>query len=155
MKDKELEVVQGSVYNLSQLNNFEEMVKEYNATTNKDLTYDDSKPFDMNVYFYAEKCGQILTFYVKDKYNNCYGFGIVRLVFNIHIACIEGAVESIYVTPIARKLGKGKELLDVMFAKAKEFGCKCIELSAPYGSRLERVYMRKFEPKDTTFFHVL
>ena len=62
MKDKELEVVQGSVYNLSQLNNFEEMVKEYNATTNKDLTYDDSKPFDMNVYFYAEKCGQILTF---------------------------------------------------------------------------------------------
>ena len=83
--------------------------------------------------------------------------GAILLINNMPHFSVKGAVvESIFVLPEYRRRGVGARLLNELKAMAKAYGCPGVYLSAPVGSRLERLLRLKgIQQTNSVFFEAV
>lgn len=84
------------------------------------------------------------------------GFLIFIVSVIPHFSRKSATAESYFVTAGERKTGAGIRLLRAAEKMARELGAECFMLSAPIGSRLERVlHGTKYRPTNVAFFRSL
>lgn len=83
------------------------------------------------------------------------GFVISFVSYYAHLDQKVIFVDSLYLEPEFRRHGNGDKLLQAVFDKAKEVGIKEVCFSAPYNSRLAKVFARKYFASDIQFVKVV
>lgn len=96
----------------------------------------------LHMYVAMERAGAL---HSLGAYQNGELIGLLLMIVSVlpHYGKTIASTESFYVADYARHTGAGLELLHEAEAWAKEMGAVALLVSAPTGSRLERVMQRK------------
>ena len=83
------------------------------------------------------------------------GVAIIEIAKQSHYDFKVAILNSVFILPQYRKFNAGKQLIEFASYQAKKQGAKAMYLTAPVGSRLERIYNRFYIKTDTVFLKEL
>ena len=95
--------------------------------------------------------GDCVTFGVLFKNHKMIGLAVVVKEYHAHTNEILALLDSFFILPEYRGHNHAKALLNWAKAWAKSITAPVLLLTAPAGSRLEKVYTRKFHRLESTF----
>lgn len=127
---------------------FDECEKAYRETSNHE--YANECGIDKEFYLGLEKQGMFQGIGAFSD-NRLVGFMGLQKIYYAHMNTWHTFIETVFVLPDFRKGNTFFKMLHLAKKWTKDEGHKSIMLSAPYGSRLERVYKRIATPTDTEF----
>lgn len=125
---------------------FDNLVREY-ATCNKLPDTDAVKNFDLRTYLNFD-CAPVA---VLQDDNKMVGLMCLLLEFHMHTNSLIFIVDSLYIKPEYRKNGNASLLMNWAKNTAKAHGVKNLICSAYHGTRLEKVFFKKYKPLETWF----
>lgn len=126
----------------------QEAVEYSKVSVNNSLEF---KSFDRDYYENAERMG-IMKWCKVTEQEKLIGFSSIILVKYPHYNKTIATLETIYLNKSYRKNNLGLKLINFMRAVAKENGADGMFLGAPFGSKLENFYKRKYTPVNTLFY---
>ncbi len=126
---------------------FDALTREYakcNAMPNTDAV----KNFDLKQYLMWGRNCLIGVLYNDDKM-----VGLCAVLKEVHLhtnACI-GVLDSLFVLPEYRNHNNGASLMNWAKTVSRDFEASVLLVTAPAGSRLEKVYTRKYKRLESWF----
>lgn len=126
---------------------FDALCREY-GKCNRMPNTDAVKDFDLNAYLPFDKNA---VFGVLFDDHKMIGFAVVIKQFHMHTNAVLAFLDSFFVLPEYRKDANGNFLMSWAKAQARDFEAATMLITAPAGSRLERVYTRKYKRLESWF----
>lgn len=126
---------------------FDALIREYakcNAMPNTDAI----KNFDLKQYLaWGQNC-VIGVLYNDDK---MVGFSAVLKEVHLHTNSVVSVMDSLFVLPAYRNHNNGESLINWAKTVSRDFEAAVMLVTAPAGSRLEKVYTRKYTRLESWF----
>lgn len=149
-------IKQLSIHELIANPNFDNLEKDYRAGSNSEITK--TALWNKKEYLALDEEGEDL----NSEFAKHFTFAIFagELIQGFVVSCVSYyghadeailGIDSLYLDPKYRHNGNGDKLLQAVFDKAKEKGFKRVFFSAPYNSRLAKVFARKYTATDVMF----
>ena len=141
--------------------NSDRMIQEYiscaegteyeNLIENK---YNLNKAYYLNLYKSICKTENLK--FVRAVYEGeVVGFSVIEIYKHPHFDYLLAMQNSLFMMKKFRVNGNGRMLIDFTAMVAKSYGAKGLVLTAPFGSRLERVFQRHYRQTDSVFMREL
>lgn len=94
--------------------------------------------------------------FIRAVYNGeVVGFSVIEIYPHPHFDYLLAMQNSLFMMKEFRVNGNGRMLIDFTAMIAKSYGAKGLVLTAPFGSRLERVFQRHYRQTDSVFMREL
>ena len=145
-----MRILEMQIAHMAEIENFCECLEEYKKLCNKPVNFSKSASIATNVEL--ENKGLAKGALLVTNELKCVGFVGVVKIYDPHANACFAYCDSIFCLPSYRRQGGGKMLIDEAKRLAKILDADGLIMSAPYGSRLAKVYERTLKPLDVTFW---
>lgn len=141
--------------------NSDRMISEYVSCaegTAYEKIINNKSSLNKSYYFnlYKRICETENLKFVRAVYNGeIVGFSVIEIYQHPHFDYLLAMQNSLFMMKEFRVNGNGSLLIDFTAMIAKAYGAKGLVLTAPFGSRLERVFQRHYRQTDSVFMREL